>query len=256
MQSYHSTEHPSTNVSNRLLHTSSMVSGGDYSITEESAQTVSEPTRFDSQFIDCMEMYADLATVSRYFDVHQEWFRRCAHPMQAELIDRNSYALIIGRYGSFGYEVEPKIGLNLLPQDHGIYRIETVPVPGNVPAGYDVDFRAAMELVEIPISERQGIAAWAAPLPDKITRVQWQLDLTVLIQFPRFIHALPKSLIQSTGDRVLQQVVRQVSGRLTRKVLEDFHQTHGLPIPKRAKPRIFRKHEHELDLQPPSKPNE
>ncbi len=250
MQSYHSTEHQSTNSSNYLLHTSSMVSSSDYSITEESAQIVSEPIRFDSQAVDFMEMHADLATVSQYLDVHHEWFRRCAHPMQVEPIDRNSYALIIGRYGSFGYEIEPKIGLNLLPQDHGVYRIETVPVPGSTPAGYDVDFRAAMELIEIPVREQQPITA-PTTTPDKITRVQWQLDLTVFIQFPRFIHALPKSLIQSTGDRVLQQVVRQVSGRLTRKVLEDFHKTHGLPVPKRSKHWRFRKHEQDLDLKQP-----
>jgi hypothetical protein len=74
-----------------------------------------------------------------------------------------------------------------------------------------------------------------------MTRVEWQLDLTVSIHFPRFIQALPKSLIQSTGDRLLRQIVRQVSNRLTRKVLEDFHKTHGLPAPKLAKRWFFQK---------------
>ncbi|MDX2244780.1 MAG: DUF1997 domain-containing protein [Leptolyngbyaceae cyanobacterium bins.302] len=242
MQSYHSIDSQSADM-NGIIHQASTIPSSNYTHPEDATQLVSEPTKFYSQFIDSMEMYADRETVSRYFDVHHEWFRRCAHPMQAEAIDKNSYALLIGQYGSFGFEVEPKIGLDLLPQENGVYRIETVPVPGYAPVGYDVDFRAAMELIEIAGETLQSHPPHPGSCPTKITRVQWQLDLTVFIQFPRFIHALPKSLIQSTGDRVLQQVVRQVSGRLTRKVLEDFHTTHNLPIPKKSKRWFFQKHE-------------
>lgn len=244
MQSYQSTDRPSTDISGRLIHTASVMPNTDYSIAEESAQSVSEPIRFYSQFVDSMEMYADVDTVSRYFDLHHEWFRRCAHPMKAEPIGKNSYALVVGQFGTFGYEVEPKIGLDLLPQTEGVYRIETVPVPGSVPSGYEVDFQAAMELVELSSGNTPGhtnpLLVTNKPT-DKITQVRWQLDLTVFIQFPRFIQALPKSLIQTTGDRLLQQVVRQVSGRLTRKVLEDFHTSHGLPLPKTSKRWFLRK---------------
>lgn len=231
---------PQTTDANCVIHPASPSSGMNYSNSEDAAPLVNEPTHFSSQFIDSMEMYADMETVARYFDVHHEWFRRCAHPMKAEAIGENSYALAIGRFGSFGYEVEPKIGLNLLPQAAGVYRIETVPVPDYSPQGYDVDFRAAMELVEVATATLPDHLRLDGGLPDHITRVQWQLDLTVVLQFPRFIQALPKSLIQTTGDRVLNQVVRQVSGRLTRKVLEDFHTTHQLSVPKRSKWR-FRK---------------
>jgi hypothetical protein len=187
---------------------------------------VPELTQFRSHFVDHMEMAADTPTVASYLDTHHQWFRRCAHPMRVEEIGTNSYALVIGKFGSFGYEVEPKIGLNLLPQDRGIYCIETVPVPGYEPVGYEVDFNASMELVEHATLE-------SADSP--LTHVQWQLDLTVTIQFPRFIQALPKGLIQNTGDRLLRNIVRQVSNRLTRKVQEDFHTAQGLPIPKRQR---------------------
>ncbi|MBW4471298.1 MAG: DUF1997 domain-containing protein [Stenomitos rutilans HA7619-LM2] len=200
-------------------------------MTDDSSQDLIEPTQFRSHFVDCMEMSSDMHTVAEYLDAHSVWFRSCAQPMVVEPLGDNGYALVIGRFGSHGYQIEPKIGLHLLPQDQGVYRIETIPVPGYVTPGYDVDFRAAMELVEI------GTGA----LPTKTTRVEWQLDLTVSIQFPRFIHALPKNLVQSTGDRLLRQIVRQVSNRLTRKVLEDFHKTHGLPIPKPAKRWFFQK---------------
>ena len=65
----------------------------------------------------------------------------------------------------------------------------------------------------------------------EITRVEWELDLIVNLHFPKFIQRLPKSLIQSTGDRLLNQIVRQVSRRLTRTVQEDFHQSLGISFP-------------------------
>jgi hypothetical protein len=199
----------------------------DYSTTDDTSSIVTELTEFRSQFIDCMEMHTDAQTVADYLDEHHSWFRRCAHPMGVESIGANSYALIVGHFGAFGYDIEPKVGLNLLPQQEGIYRIETVPVPGYGAMGYDIDFRAAMELVELSNETIHRSA--------KTTQVKWQLDLTVTIQFPKFIHALPEALIQHTGDRLLQQVVRQVSRRLTHKVQEDFHSSRGLPMPKRAR---------------------
>jgi Protein of unknown function (DUF1997) len=242
MQSYHPTEKPSTDLPNSLLHKASVVAGADYSIPEDAAQAVNEPTQFSSHFEDQMELCADLRTVSDYFDGHHEWFRRCALPMTVESIGKNSYALVIGRFGSFGFELEPKIGLDLLPQQEGVYRIETIAIPDYEPTGYDVDFQAAMKLVEVPFQEI-GAELEAnlppQPLPDKLTRVHWTLELAVTIQFPRFIHTLPKALIQSTGDRLLKQIVRQVSTRLTRKVLEDFHRSKNLPIPKRSKRWFF-----------------
>ena len=194
-----------------------------------------EPIHFRGYYTNCMEMWAMPSTVKDYLDVHSEWFRRCASPMTAEPLGDNGYALRIGRFSALGYEVEPKIGLHLLPQDDdGFYRIETIPVPDYTPPGYEVDFKAALHLIEQPIDE-----AAAAKLPDNAPPVtcgvEWELHLDVAIHFPRFIHALPQSLIQSTGDRLLNQIVRQVSRRLTFKVQEDFHASHNLPFPKKAR---------------------
>jgi hypothetical protein len=66
--------------------------------------------------------------------------------------------------------------------------------------------------------------------------VKWELDLVVDLHFPRFIQRLPYSLIQSTGDRILNQIVRQVSRRLTHTVQKDFHQSLNIPFPQK-KPR-------------------
>ena len=104
-----------------------------------------------------------------------------------------------------------------------------------------------MTLVETDAELSSSLTDRAKSSATKTTRVEWQLDLTVSIQFPRFIHALPGALVQNTGDRLLRQIVRQVSNRLTRKVLEDFHRTHGLPIPKPAKRWFFQKADNVLE---------
>jgi hypothetical protein len=208
------------------------------SLVTQVPDSTSEVTQFHSYFQDCMELYAEAEKVTAYLDAHENWFTRCAHPMKVESIERNAYALVIGRFGSFGYEVEPKIGLELLPQEDKIYRIRTVPIPNYVAPGYDVDFQASQTFVEVPASEYfQNYEHKEASLPKAVTRVEWELDLRVGIRFPRFIHKLPQSLIQSTGDSLMRQVVRQVSRRLTHKVQEDFHSSLGIPMPKKLKRR-------------------
>jgi hypothetical protein len=183
-------------------------------------------TVFHSKFVDSMEMYADASMVADYLDVHPEWFTRCAQPLKTEPLGDNGYVLVIGRYGSFGYELEPKVGLHLLPAEAGLYRIETIAVPNYQPKGYDIDFRASMALVEHadqPANDELGVT--------KLTHVKWDLDLTVTVQFPRFIQALPSNLVERTGNSLLETVVKQISRRLTRKVQEDFHSTRNLPMP-------------------------
>ncbi|MBD2252366.1 DUF1997 domain-containing protein [Nostoc parmelioides] len=175
-------------------------------------------SKFYGRYSDSMEMYAPAQKVAEYLNSHASWFTRCAEPMKVQPLGEHGYALTIGRFGSFGYEVEPKIGLELLPPQEGIYCIRTIPIPDYQPPGYDVDYRAALQLRE-DFGEHT------------LTKVEWELDLTVCLHFPRFIQRLPKSLIQSTGDRLLNQIVRQVSRRLTRKVQEDFHQSVGVSFP-------------------------
>ena len=192
-----------------------------------SSAIANEPTWFKTHFIGCMEMFADAKTTAEYFDAHQGWFIRCAHPMKAKPIGTNGYAMTIGKFGSFGYQVEPKIGLNLLPQDGGVYRIETIPVPNYTPPGYDVDFKAVQRLVEVPVDASEQLTVDGCTLPEKMTRVEWQLDLKVAVWFPQFIKKLPEAVIEKTGDRILAQIVKLVSHRLTYKVQEDFHSSLG-----------------------------
>ncbi|AFZ00942.1 DUF1997 domain-containing protein [Calothrix sp. PCC 6303] len=177
--------------------------------------------KFYTHHSDRMAMEAPANVVADYLNSHKTWFSRCAEPMKVQPLGENGYALVIGRFGAFNYEVEPQIGLELLPSDAGVYRIRTIPTPDYTPPGYDVDYRASLHLVETTADDFNS---------QMLTHVEWELDLTVHIHFPKFIQRLPKSLIQSTGDRLLNQIVRQVSRRLTRKVQEDFHSSIGVPF--------------------------
>ena len=185
-----------------------------------------KPFEFQSHFHGSMVMYSDAQTVANYLDEHQGWFRRCAQPMKVESLDNNGYTLVIGRFGSFGYHVEPKIAVVLLPPEGHTYRMHSIPVPDYTPVGYDVDYQASLTLHEEPNLKDHN----HNNTTNLITRVEWQLQLGVAIQFPQFIYKLPPSLIQKTGDHLLGKIVNQVSHRLTSKVQQDFHSRLGLSV--------------------------
>lgn len=181
------------------------------------------PFHFYNHFRGTMTMYSDVETVKEYLNAHQGWFVRCAKPMQAQPIGENSYALTIGRFGALGFEVEPKLGVELLPEAEGIYRMETVPLEIEDTYFYEVDYQAELQLVEKTTTDSSNPS-------QVITGVEWTLDLGVTIHFPRFIHRLSRSVVQKTGDRLLKQIVYQVSRRLTKKVQTDFHTRYDLPF--------------------------
>ena len=190
---------------------------------------------FEVGFAGRMDMYSDADTVAEYLNAHEGWFCRCAQPMKVEPLGNNGYVLTVGRYGSFGYEVEPKMGVVLKPPVGRVYDMHTIAIPDYQPQGYDVNYQASMELQEVNVEDRDlakgGLFARKQDVPDRITQVSWTLNLLVEVEFPQFINKLSSSLIQSTGDRLLGQIVRQVSPRLTYKVQQDFHSSHNLPMP-------------------------
>ncbi|MDJ0599724.1 MAG: DUF1997 domain-containing protein [Crocosphaera sp.] len=195
------------------------------------------PVHFRTRFAGYMEMYSDGDTVANYLNAHQGWFCRCAAPMKTEAIGNNGYILTVGRFGSFGYEVEPKMAVVLEPAVNGVYEMHSIPIPNEPFLGYEVDYQASMTIKEIPSHlGSPGLAKVfkkenKQQVPEIITKVEWNLAMDVAVQFPKFIHKLPLPMIQKTGDRLLTQIVRQISPRLTYKVQEDFHKGQSLPIP-------------------------
>lgn len=202
-------ELPSLEVQESVLEVASTVEVDETLLTE----AVMGTSKFYTHHQDCMQMYASVEQVAEYLNAHSSWFVRCAEPMKVEPLTKNSYALVIGKFGAFGYQVEPKIGLELLAPQEGKYQIRTIPIPNYEAPGYYVDYNGSIHLVEVA---------------DDLTNVEWELDLRVELNFPKFIRRLPHSLIQSTGDRLLKKIVTQVSRRLTYKVQTDFNQSLGI----------------------------
>lgn len=199
---------------------------------------LSTPTclEFQTGFAGCMAMYSDAATVAAYLDTHHEWFADCARPMQVESLGNNGYILTIGRFSAFGYEVEPKIAVVLESAAQETYQMQTFPLEGNYSCGYEVDYRAVMKLLEVDAdaiesSLKKVCRSQDLSPPSIVTQVHWELNLNVVLDLPKFLAKLPKSLLQKTGDRLLSQIVRQVSPRLTLRVQEDFHKRFNLPLP-------------------------
>ncbi|MDJ0571335.1 MAG: DUF1997 domain-containing protein [Pleurocapsa sp. MO_192.B19] len=193
---------------------------------------------FEVSFTGRMDMYSDADTVAEYLDAHEGWFCRCALPMKVEPLGNNGYVLTVGKYGSFGYEVEPKIGVVLEPSVGRVYQMHTIPIPDYDAPGYEVNYQSSMELSEMVVDHQEiatkSLFSKKQAIPSRITQVNWTLDLSVKVEFPKFITKLSPSLIQSTGDRLLGQIVRQISPRLSCKVQQDFHRSHNLPIPPKS----------------------
>lgn len=195
---------------------------------------------YSSSFSDLMEMWAPAELVASYLDHHEGWFRRCAAPMTVRPLGNNGYSLTLGRFGNFGFEVEPTISLELLPQDRGVYRIVTA--ASDQPETplerlYEVEFNASLKLQEQlnPTEENTKESTKKNDGSALRTEVIWDLDLNVWIQLPGVISLLPEALVQTSGDHLLRQIVRQISRRLTWKVQEDFHASHGLNCPPRRR---------------------
>lgn len=198
-----------------------------------------KPFLFRVSYLGTMDMYSDVETVGNYLDAHEGWFCRCAQPMQVEPLNDNGYILTVGCFSSFGYEVEPKIAVVLNSTVEKVYNMETVPIPNYNPPGYEVDYHASLELTEVnkdntpkrQLNLKLFKGSNTQAIPTTITQVNWTMDLAVKVWFPKFIYKLSPNLIQSTGDRLLSQIIRQISPRLTYKVQQDFHTRYNLPVP-------------------------
>ena len=187
---------------------------------------------FHNHYVGYMDLFGDQQTVMKYLDAHQGWFRRCAHPFKADPIGETGYAMGVGKVGAMGFQVDARVGLNLLPPDANcVYRITTIPIPEQVPQGYEVDFQAEMRLEEKSMDLGDDQSGQSAVM----TSIEWDLHLTVFLQFPQFIQRLSQDMLQKTGDSVLGFIVKRVSKSLTAKVQDDFHKTHDIKVPKQVK---------------------
>jgi Protein of unknown function (DUF1997) len=184
--------------------------------------TEKKPKIFRSGFQGYMDLHSDPLTVAEYLDAHQGWFCRCAKPMNTVTLGDDQYLIVIGNFGALGYEIEPKMAVVLHRPKNQVYLMHSIPINDSPPRGYEIDYRATMRLEELNC------------LSTKATRVIWNLDLKVAVEFPKFIDRLPHHIVQSSGERLLDKIVHQVSQKLTYRVQQDFHTTHSLPMPPKS----------------------
>jgi len=161
--------------------------------------------RFQTQLNDQVVIACSSSFAYWYLQWHSVWFPNCAKPMQTKLIRHNAYQLTVGRFGAFGYQVEPRINLQMTPFLDS-FRISTLPLQDDGQL-YEVDFQAEMAIV---------------PIDSHRCQINWELNLVVEIPFPDFINAMPQKLIQKTGDRLLARVVREISKSVNEKIAVDF----------------------------------
>ncbi len=181
-----------------------------------------KPKLFHAGFQGYMDFYCDPETVADYFNAHKGWFQRCAKPMHTVSLGDDKYLIVIGKFGALGYQVEPKMAVILHPPQNSLYLMHSIPVPDSKPQGYEIDYRATMKLEQMNLLE----------IPS--TRVTWHLDLKIAVEFPDFVDLLPGQLVQSSGDKLLNKIVKEVSQRLTYKVQQDFHASYCLPMPPKS----------------------
>lgn len=212
----------------------------DFSEHELSTAVDFKIAHFQAHFEGCMEMYSDAQTVAEYLNQHQGWFCRCAEPMKTEPMGDHGYILAVGKYGAFGYDVEPKMAVVLESPVNGVYSMYSIPLEGEEHLGYQVNYQASMSLNEVAANHAApGLASafrnqGINQLPDVVTKVTWELHMDVMVKFPKLITRLPWNVVQTTGDRLLSEIIRQISPRLTYKVQQDFHSRLNLPMPVKA----------------------
>lgn len=210
-------------------------------VTEEDLGIVNrEPVCFKTCLEGMMDMYSHRENVAYYLNDHGGWFVRCASPMKAEPFGQNGYTLTIGNYASLGYKVQPKMSVVFDAYQHNSYLMYSVNNPEFNNETYEIDYKSIMTIEEyqslevVPnihkLYQQHGID----DIPEIITRINWKLDLEVKVKFPQFIYKLPNSLITKTGDRLLEQIVKQISPRLSYKVQKDFHSRFNIPIPPKS----------------------
>ncbi|WP_408648793.1 protein kinase domain-containing protein [Tumidithrix elongata] len=178
-----------------------------------SGSKASFPYTFRNYSSGTILLKGDMESVSKYIENHPQWLPQCILPLKARAIGANAYSLNIGKIGALGYEIDPTVNLYMTQDGRSNYQIKTQPIPAKDPNGYEVSFHSKIKLVEHPTRKPKN----------KTTRIEWDLTLIAKLDFPMFVMILPTSLVQRTGDAILNQVVKQVSDSFSEKISQDFH---------------------------------
>ncbi|GAB4218538.1 MAG: DUF1997 domain-containing protein [Synechococcales cyanobacterium] len=154
----------------------------------------------------------DLADYLRH---HQEWIHRCFKPLKVNPLGEGNYRLHFFRIGGLGFELEPHFAISIWEEPLHQFRLDSLDLPEDEPLPYHVDCQATFRIEQLPDTDRP------------ITRVFWGLVLKIDIELPGFLQVLSRSLVQKVGIKVVNQVTRSMSDRLTHNVCTDFYRSVG-----------------------------
>jgi hypothetical protein len=163
-----------------------------------------------------VDLETDRETLACYLRGHGQWIQRCFQPLRVEPLSAETYRLQFFRMGGLGFELEPSFGIKIWPEEDYLFRLTSIELPGDAALPYRVDCQASFRLEELPGSPAT-------------TRVHWDLHLDVRLHLPKFLHVLPRQLVQGVGSQVVQQVTRSLSNRFTHNVCSDFYRSVGRP---------------------------
>jgi len=162
--------------------------------------------------VDLETSVEDLADYLRH---HQSWIHRCFKPLTVQPLGGADYRLQFFRIGGLGFELEPHFAITIWEDPQHCFRLSSLDLPEDEPLPYRVDCQATFRIEE-RVQE-----------PTAITRVYWGLILKVDIELPGFLQALSRPLVQKVGIKVVNQVTRSMSDRLTHNVCTDFYRSVG-----------------------------
>ncbi|MDX2273148.1 MAG: DUF1997 domain-containing protein [Cyanobacteriota bacterium] len=162
-----------------------------------------------------VDLDTDVQALAHYLNHHQSWIHHCFKPLQVEALSEDTYRLQFFRIGGMGFELEPCFGVKIWPEDQQVFRLSSIELPSDAELPYKVDCQSYFQLEALPD------AGNSAPQ----TRVHWDLKLRIGMELPGFLLALPRKLVHKVGSRVVNQVTRSMSDRLTHNVCTDFYKS-------------------------------
>lgn len=179
-----------------------------------------------------VDLETDRPTLAAYLRNHSEWVGHCFKPLKVDPLELapllalnpecekgQCYRLQFFRIGGLGFEVEPCFGVRIWDESDTLFRLDSVKLPSDEGLPYRVKCAAFFELEEMPQFSGQPT----------LTRVHWTLDLDILMDLPRFLQALPQTMVKNVGSNVINRVTRSMSDRLTHNVCNDFYRSIGKP---------------------------
>ncbi len=191
-----------------------------------------------------VDLETDQATLADYLTQHSRWIERCFKPLQVYPLAADAYKLQFFRIGGLGFELEPCFGVQIWSEGDSLFRLGSIELPSDEGLPYRVQCQSSFRLEEISPTTRKDPKR-QAPI---VTRVHWHLYLNIHMDLPGFLQALPYSLVHRVGSKVVQQVTRNMSDRLTHNVCSDFYRWIGKPGKKYRISNLMSAADPELDL--------